>query len=109
MPTLKYHPVPPMAPPAPDVAYIPNQVAPPPSLKVFADIYLPYSEDNSVFNEMVGNDKMNPIKSISTSLKLSSPTMIILSVQSPYIHILWFIFVWRTFISYKHKPITAHN
>ena len=45
----------------------------------------------------------------SPSLKLSSPTMIISSVQSPYINILWFIFVWRPFISCKHKPITAHN
>ena len=65
MPTPLYYLVPPPAPPAPDILHLPNQVAPSPSSKRFADLYLLYSEYDSVFDEMVGNDKFNPIKSIS--------------------------------------------
>ena len=66
LPTLPDHPVPPSVPPYPAISHLTNQVSPPPSLNGFTDLYLLDSEDDSVFGEMVGNDKINPIKPISS-------------------------------------------
>ena len=69
MPTPPDYPVPPLAPPAPDIVHLPNQIAPLPSSNGFSDLYSLDSEDDSVFDEMVGNDKINCIKSISTYIR----------------------------------------
>ena len=69
MKTIMDYPVPTTAPPAPDILNILNQADPPPSLNGLTDLYYPYSEDESILNEMVRNDKINPIKSISSYIR----------------------------------------
>lgn len=61
--------MPPLAPTAPDIEHLPNKTAPPTSSNSFPDLYSPESEDDSVFDEMVGNDIINPIKSIGIYIR----------------------------------------
>ena len=68
VPTPTEYPMTLLLHPAPDIAHLPDQLAPPPSSNGYADLYLSNSEDNSFFIEMVVNDKINPIKSISSCI-----------------------------------------
>ena len=69
VPNLTDHPVPPPAPPAPGITHLPNKVSPPPSSNGFSDLYSLEYKDDFVFDEIMGNDKINPIKSISSYIR----------------------------------------
>ena len=66
MPIIPDHKVPPQTPPAAAIVHVPNKVAPHPSSNGFTNLQSLDSEDDSVINEMVDNDKMNHIKYTSS-------------------------------------------
>ena len=79
--TLTDHPVPPPAPPAPGITHLPNKVSPPPSSNGFSDLYSLEYKDDFVFDEIMGNDKINPIKSVSSYI--ISPLVVALECLPP--------------------------